>query len=263
MSMQFSWPAYQGPTSKVIAEPKDWCDGGILVPHEAIRWWNSELLKVLAAYDPVNEPETFWKTKILFDFLENYYYVCIHHHHDAEEKIYTPGIEKKLGKPMTGDIKSEHQDLLARLDKLLTFRDAIEGEAPAAASALKDFKEFVRSLVDSMEEHLAYEEEDYPKALRAAMSQKEEEALVDEIIQGLGLEGNKKFLPPIVYAMCMWKGVEEAMAWVDNLPPPIQMLFKRCWVNVFYENQLRVLEALKGDEEFTPATPACHVCTVM
>jgi len=217
----------------------------------------------LAVYDPVRQPATFWKTKVLFDFLQNYYYVCIHHHHEAEEKIYNPGIEKKLGKPMPGDIKSEHEDLLARLDKVLTFRDAIEAGSLEAATAVKEFKAFATNLVEFMEDHLAEEEDNYPKVLREAMTEKEEAALVGEIIQGLGLEGNKKFLPPVVYAMCMWKGEEKAMEWVANLPPPIQVLFKRCWVNDFYENQLRVLEALKGDEEFMPATPSCDVCTVM
>merc|ERR1712232_730566 len=115
-----------------------------------------------------------------------------------------------------------------------------------------EFKAFFQSLVYFVELHLAEEETSYPEVLRAAMTEKEDAELVGQIIQGLGLEGNKKFLPPVVYAMCMWKGEEKAMEWVANLPPPIQVLLKRCWVNDFYENQLRVLEALKGDEEFMP-----------
>lgn len=265
-TMQFSWPSYQGPTSKIIKEPKDWCDAGILIPHEAIRWWNAELVKAVAAYDPVSQPQTSWKTQVLFDFLKDYYCVCIHHHHHAEETIYTPGIERKLGKPMTGDIKEEHKELLDRLEKLHTFRTAIaEGEnAESSLAALQAFKAFFRSLVDFMEEHLAEEEISYPQALRGVMTEQEEGELVGQIIQGLGLEGNKKFLPPVIYAMCMWKGEEKAMEWLaTSVPPPIQMLFKKCWVHDFYENQLRVFDALQKDEEFVPATPSCDVCAIM
>merc|ERR1712232_481175 len=118
-------------------------------------------------------------------------------------------------------------------------------------------KIFFWSLVEFMEQHLAKEEADYVWELRAVMTD-------GQIIQGLGLEGNKKFLPAIVYAMCMWKGEEKTMEWLaTNVPPPIQMLFKKCWIHDFYENQLRVLEALTKDEEFTPATPSCDVCTLM
>jgi hemerythrin-like domain-containing protein len=265
--MPFSWPSYQGPSSKVITKPKDWCDAGILVPHEAIRWWNAELLKALAAYDPVSQPETSWKTQVLFDFLQNYYCVCIHHHHHAEETIYTPGIEKKMGKPMPGAIKEEHKELLDRLEKLLSFRSSLLAAAfspPRARAALQEFKAFFTSLVEFMEQHLAEEETNYPQALRAVMTEKEDAELVGQIIQGLGLEGNKKFLPAIVYAMCMWKGEEKTMEWLaNNVPPPIQMLFKKCWIHDFYENQLRVLEALTKDEEFIPTTPSCDVCALM
>lgn len=265
MPENFNWPAYSGPSSKVIRAPSDWCDFGLLVPHECIRWWDRELLAIVSVYDPVKNPQSAWKTKLLFDFLDNYYIPCVRHHHSAEENIYNPGIEKKMGGPIPGNIKSAHEDLIARLDKLSSFRASIgDGRGAGSAAGLAEFKSSIINMIQSMETHLAEEETVYPGVLRQNLTEQEEQALVGQIIQGLGLDGNKKFLPPIVYAMCMWKGEQGAMEWLATAtPPPIQFAFKKCWVNDFYENQLCVLDGLKGDEPITPQTPVCNACHVM
>jgi len=262
MPAQFDWPAKVGPTSKVIKDPQNWRDEGILVPHEAIRWWNQNILDILQTFDPIGQPTTKWKTKVFFDWYDNYYFVCIHHHHDAEENIYNPGIEAKLGRPVDGNIKSDHDILLTRLDQVKTYRARIEG---GNAAALKEFKEFMKGLIEFMNSHLEEEERNYPTALKeSGLTPEEEGAIVGQIIQGLGLDGNKKFLPPIAYCMSMWKGVDGMNEWLSTkVPPPIQLMFHKCWISDFYENQLRVLEALKQPEEFTPKTPECALCTLM
>jgi len=220
------------------------------------------MLDVLAAFDPIADPATKWKTDTFFKFYSEYYYPCIHHHHDAEEKIYNPAIEAKIGKTIGGNIKNDHEDLMKQLEQVKAFQPRI---AAGDAAALREFKAFFRSMVQFMEEHLAEEEQSYPALLRlSGMTEQEEGAVVGQIIQSLGLDGNKRFLPAIVYAGCMWKGEEQFLQWVSkNVPPPIQMLLNKCWICDFYHNQLQPLEALKQREEFTPEPPQCSLCTVM
>lgn len=255
----FKWPEKVGPPSSiVIKDPKDWCDEGILVPHEAIRWWNKSVMEVMDNYDPIAKPDTEWKTGVLFNFLEKYYIPCIHHHHWAEEEIYNPGIEAKGGK-VTSKIKDDHAKLMKMLDETAAFRAKVQSKA-----GLTEFKTHMKTLFDDMEEHLADEERNYPKTLRECMTKEDEMALVDKIIQGLGLDGNKKFLPTIIYAMSMWKGSEKSLEWISAAaPPPIVMMFKQCWISDFNENQLKVLNALKKDAFFAPEAPSCNLCTIM
>jgi len=262
MPKEFEWPAFVGPTSSVIKKPSDWTDTGILVPHEAIRWYNKNVLEILDVFDPIGQPDTDWKIPVFFDWFDNYYYECIHHHHNAEEEIYNPGIEAKLGRPIEGNIKADHADLLQQLDKLKAFRSRLRS---GDAKDVEEFKSFFKDFISVMETHLAQEEEVYPEALKeSGMTEAEEGEIIQQIIQGLGLAGNKKFLPPIMYAMCMWRGEQEAFGgFFSSIPPPIQFLFTNCWVADFYENQLQVLDALKASAQFTPKAPVCSICSVM
>lgn len=263
MSLQWPEVAKPVPSSKVILACQDWREEAILVPHECIRWWNRELLKVLDEYD-VTRPSCAWKTPLLFKFLESYYLPCIHHHHDAEEKIYNPHIlafceSKGMANPFR-TMKNDHEKLMAQLDKLASFKSGLEKQD---AKALRDFKQAFTTMVQFMEEHLADEERTYPAILKeSGMTQEDEQAGVDKILQGLGLDGNKRLLPPIMYAMCMWKGKEKMMEWYAKVPPPIRFLCDNCWLDDFYQNQLRVLEGLQKEEEFQAQSPSCN-CSLM
>lgn len=262
----FAWPQFKGPTSKVLKEkPSEWQDAGILVPHETIRWWDSEMMEAVNAFDPIAYPHTAWKTKVLFNYLENYYVPCIHHHHDAEEKVYNPAILDKVLQKGKQDpfpkIKTDHAQLLQLLGMIPGFRKEIEA---GKKEAVAEFKKHMAGLVKFMEEHLGEEEIMYPKALRdSEMTEQEEIAVVQKIIEGLGLDGNKRFLPAILYAMCMWQGEAEMQKWAGQaLPPPIRLLLNKCWLEDFYQNQLRPLQALKRDEHFEQELPSCG-CAVM
>jgi len=264
----FQWPevANPQPSSRVISEPKDWRDEALLVPHEAIRWWGRELSKVLDEFDPVSRSTCAWKTKILFDFLESYYIPCVHHHHDSEEKIYNVHIMRKCeaqGIPNPFDfVKKEHQELLSKLEKIMSYRTAFQ-KADAEA-ALAEFKQVFRDFLAFMDDHLAQEEESYPKILLdCGMTREEERKALDEILKTLGLEGNKRLLPPVLYAMCMWKGKDKMLEFYKEVPRPIRMLNDNCWVNDFYQNQVRVLEALQQEEEFQPKSSSCCCCSLM
>ena len=254
------------PTSRVIDIAKDWREEALLVPHEAIRWYDRELMKILNEFDPVSRPSCVWKTKVLFDFLENYYIPCVHHHHDGEENIYNVHILKKceaqgIPNPFF-TIKREHEELMSRLQKISSYRTAFEKQDVKAAEKLAEFKQFFKDFLNFMEDHLAEEEQTYPKILRdCGMTQEEEKAAVGEILQGLGLDGNKKLLPVIMYAMCMWNGTDQMEEWYEAaVPMPIRMLNNNFWLEDFHQNQLRVLVALQNEEEFIPQSPACNVC---
>lgn len=264
----FEWPnpTLPKPSSRVVETPKDWKDEALLVPHEAIRWWKSRLLQIMEEFDPLSKPTSSWKTKVLFDFLDQYYIPCIYKHHRSEEEIYNPGILEKCKSMGLADpfpkIKSDHEKLISQLERLASFRASI---AKGDASALTEFKSAVKEMVAFMEEHLAEEERDYPKIFDSCgLSQEEEGALVTKILESLGLDGNKRLLPPIMYCMAKWKGKEGMLQWYEShVPPPIKMLNNNCWVNDFQEKQLKVLEALKQDEHFAPQDQTCNLCSVM
>lgn len=253
----FEWPAYTGPSSRIIKKPKEWYDKGILVPHEVFRWWDKNILEILEVFDPISQPDTEWKIDAFFNWLENYYVIGIHHHHETEEHIYNPAIEEKIGRPLEAGIKTDHETLLAMLEDLPTYRDPIAGGDKAQ---LAEFKVKMKKFVTTMEDHLAMEEKFYPAVLKEAFTQEEEAAVVQEIIGSLGLDGNKKMLPPVAYAMCMWDGEDGVMEFVATLPPPIRLLYNNSWIPDFYKNQLSVLDALHGSEE--PINDQCG-CSLM
>jgi len=256
---EIQWPKFGEPTSRIIKAPTDWCDRGILVPHEAFRWLHNAIRLVLARYDPF-EPGQDWKTQVFFNWLERYYIFAIHHHHHSEEHIYNPAIVDKGGE-LPAKITLDHKDILEGLERIPGFQSRLEAGEEAA---LKEFKEHLSQLIDDIEDHLAEEEEAYPAALRSSsMTEDDERVVVDTIIQSMGLDGNKILLPPIVYAMHMWAGKEVVDGFLAGLPPPILFAYKHFWLPDFRRNNLQVIQALQGSEPFSPDQPVCGVCAVM
>jgi len=256
------WPMFVGPTSHVIKAPKDWCDRGILLPHEAFRWLHGEIRKILTYFDPL-VPGQDWQTSLFFSWLERYYILAVRHHHDSEERIYNPAIIGKGGS-LPAKITSDHKDIIARLNSCSKFRSRIEnGEEIAVVK----FKNHLTQLIDMIEDHLAEEESAYPEALRSSgMTEADEELVVEKIIQDLGLDGNKVLLPPIIYAMHMWAGREAAEAMVNTqLPPQIKFALTHFWIRDFQVNSLGVISSLQGMVPFQGSpqcTTPCIVCAV-
>ena len=76
-----------------------------------------------------------------------------------------------------------------------------------------------------MEEHLAEEERAYPKILDScSLSQGEEGALVNKILPSLGLDGDKRFLAPIMNCMAEREGKEGMLQWYESHVIPQQLL---------------------------------------
>lgn len=247
----FDWPAYSGPTSTArnisSKDPAtfDWADRGLLIPHEAIRWYHREMRALLPTFDPDTEGNE-WMTDLFFDFWDTYYYENIHHHHESEENIYNPGLQKALdakGIAWEGAwITPDHSKLMAMMDEVGTYREKIHS---GEAGAVKGLKTLLTDFMDGMDAHISQEEVFFPDVLRKGMTEQEEMVLVDQIIQSLGLDGNKKMLPVIYYNMCMWWGAEGVAAFSGPIPPPIKWLCGTFWLSDFNENQLNVLKALQ------------------
>merc|ERR1712241_1365268 len=102
------------------------------------------------------------------------------------------------------------------------------------------------TFVSAMREHLEEEERVIPGLLLAAnFTQEEEQAVVGKIIKGLGLDGNRKALPPMLYAFALWAGEEKAEEFVkERLPFPIQLLYRRSWMADFQKRHLGLTASL-------------------
>jgi len=255
----------EAPSSKVITDVNDWCNAGILRRHECIRWWHSEIRKILEVYKPTN-PKTDWKTDILFDFLEECYVQCISKYCTAEEETYFDEMEWRLklkSKNINPDVKIDRDKLQEELDKIKDFRDPIlEATDKNIAEKVPPFKEHINMLLNKIEEHLELVEKEYPSYFsECKMTEQDEESLSMDFQSACGRSVNKRLLPAMVYTMCKWRGEEVALDWASTLPLMTKITWK-CWINDFVDTQLKVFIGLKGDEEFVVRKPKC-ACTLM
>lgn len=256
----FTWPAQRGTLSKNIKAPKNWQDEGILYPHEMFRWYFSEIREIFKCSDG---EETIWKAKMFSKWIARVLLDSIHHHHESEEQLYNPLILSKGGK-LPPSIEGDHTSLMEGIAKAKVILAKID-DGKGILAAYKEFKVFFENWMVTCESHFDGEEIQYPEQLKATnITQEEEKAVVNQIIQSIGLEGNKIMLPPICYAICLWGGEAKMQEFYTTLPPPIQFLCQKCWLDDFWVNNLRVINALKtpGSEEYIPETPVCGVCSV-
>mmetsp|Transcript_106699 Transcript_106699/g.299802 ORF Transcript_106699/g.299802 Transcript_106699/m.299802 type:complete len:319 (-) Transcript_106699:250-1206(-) len=263
----FEWPEEVGPSSEVILEVADWADASILIPHEAIRWYHDQMRRVFASFDPTQDGNE-WMTDAFFEWMDNYFIPFVHHHHDAEEKIYSPAIQKAAeskGLPWEGFfVNTQHVDLMKILEGMPLFRQKIkEGTMSDRVSSVEAFKRYMEDYMEKMNEHLKGEEEFYPKTLRACMTEEEERKVVEEILGSLALQDHKVMLPTIMYAMCKWGGVEAINKFTSALPPPVKFLVKNWFDFDFYNNQYLVLHGLMDQKQPVPHSACqCSACTV-
>lgn len=208
-----------------------------------------ELSDAVESMDPLPG----WKWENLSTWYQDYFYSVVHHHHDAEEKIYFPWIQERVAVP--AKIAADHPDLMQAMDDVSDMlKKGISAPAHQRAEHLTDMREVVKAFVEDMQEHLAEEEEVIPCLLReGGFTQEEEGAVVGQIIQSLGLDGNKKALPTMLHAYARWAGAEKADAFVStNLPLPIQLLYRNFWVHDFQHRHLGLLASLAEGVDTNP-----------
>jgi hypothetical protein len=239
----------KGLTSRVYQNPQGWQEEGILFPHEGIRFLMQELCSAIEVMDP----RPAWKWNNLATWYQDYFYDVVHHHHDAEEKIYLPWIQTRMVVP--AKITSDHPELMQSMDEL---RDMLKGGSGVPVGKRGEHLFLVRqrvvAFVETMEQHLAEEEEALPGLLReGGFTEEEEGPIVAQIIQSLGLDGNKRALPPMLHAYALWAGTDKAEAFVSsNLPLPIQYLYRHFWVHDFQNRHMGLLASLKEGVDTDP-----------
>jgi len=237
------------PTSRVHKNPQGWEEEGILFPHEGIRFLMHELSMGVNAMDPIPA----WKWENLAVWYQEYFYDVVHHHHDTEEEIYLPWIQTRVQVPVK--ITNDHPELMQAMDEL---RDMLMAGAALPvgerAKHLSQVQKLVMDFVEDMQGHLAEEEEVIPRLLReGGFTQEEEGAVVQKIIQSLGLDGNRKALPTMLHALALWAGDDKAEAFVSqNLPLPIQCFYKLAWLPDFQKRHMGLLASLDEGVDTNP-----------
>lgn len=237
------------PTSQVHQNPQGWQEEGILFPHEGVRFLLQELSTAVRTMDPLPT----WKWENLAVWYQDYFYSVVHHHHDAEEAIYLPWIETRVRVP--GKVSSDHPELMQAMDELNTMIRKGAASFPEKRVELRaELQRAVEDFVEGMERHLAEEEELIPRLLRdGGFTQEEEGAVVGQIIQSLGLDGNKKALPVMLHAYARWAGAEKAEVFVSSkLPLPIQFLYRNFWVGDFQQRHMGLLASLAYGVDANP-----------
>jgi len=205
-------PAKQTFSSKVIKEVNDWCDGSLLIPHEAIRIMLGYMEKgfLLDTVEKVGAFESLWKVW-MYDF--------IHHHHDIEETMYMPWINKKVPNPPGLEIKKDHGALVADMDMITKVAEKKTLEAG------KELEPMLAKFAKEMGEHLAQEEMFIPGMLReSGYTHEEEGEMIGQVMQSLSPEAFVTMLPLIFYAMDKAGGYGPLTSAVffSTLPPPLQ-----------------------------------------
>jgi len=241
--------ALKEPTSRVIKTPQGWEEEGILFPHEGVRFLMQEFSDAVSTMDPAPA----WKWENLSTWYQDYFYTVVHHHHDAEEKIYLPWIQARVSVP--AKIAADHPELMRAMEDLSTMlKQGASLPATQRAEHLAEVQKFLAAFVEDMQQHLAEEEEIIPQLLRDGRFTHEEEApVIGQIIEGLGLDGNKKALPPMLHAYACWAGDEKAEVFVStNLPMPIQFLYRNFWQQDFEYRHKGLLASLAEGVDTNP-----------
>jgi len=199
------------------------------------------------------DPLPSWKWDNVSTWYEEYLYSVVHHHHDAEEKIYLPWIQGRVSVP--AKISADHPGLMQKMDDLSAMlKKGAVTSVGERAELLADIQQVVVAFVEDMLEHLAEEEEIIPRLLReGGFTQDEEGAVVGQIIQSVGLDGNKKALPPMLHAYARWAGADQAELFVSTkLPLPIQLLYRNFWVHDFQNRHIGLLASLSEGVDTNP-----------
>lgn len=236
-------------TSRVLPRPEGWQEEGILFPHEGIRFLMEELHWAVQVMDP----KPAWKWENLSTWYQDYFYDVVHHHHDTEELIYLPWMQTRVAIP--AKISTDHPELMRVMDELRDMlRSGVLKPVGERAELLAQVRERVEAFVEDMRDHLAEEEEAIPKLLReAGFTQEDEGVVVGQIIQSLGLDGNKKSLPLMLHGLKRWAGEEKVEAFVaGNLPLPIRFLYRQFWMADFQQRHLGLVASLPEHIEVNP-----------
>mmetsp|Transcript_47880 Transcript_47880/g.89237 ORF Transcript_47880/g.89237 Transcript_47880/m.89237 type:complete len:304 (-) Transcript_47880:220-1131(-) len=241
--------------------PKDWCDAGLLVPHEALRHEMLLMEKsaglLVAADDPAQDG---WRSVNFSNWYTGIFHPLIHAHHDNEELIYFPWVATKASLPEK--LTADHKTLVVLLDSIKAHCEAVAtaNGGPGAAEAIASIRKEVPLFVAEMIAHLKEEEEIIPPLMRAHFTQAEENAVVGQIIQKGGLTEARFFLPSIKLTMAKWASPEMRAGVDGGIPPPLVHLLNNYFVPD-YQNVYGMMRDSPGLEA-KPALKKVPCCMI-
>eukprot|EP00927_Polykrikos_kofoidii_P062649 TRINITY_DN57454_c0_g1_i1.p1 TRINITY_DN57454_c0_g1~~TRINITY_DN57454_c0_g1_i1.p1 ORF type:complete len:274 (-),score=40.75 TRINITY_DN57454_c0_g1_i1:210-977(-) len=252
--VRFEWPEKDASLSRELKEGNTWRDEEILVLHEALRWLNRQLSAMIKDFDPHSHQGTRWKTDMLFDWIDKYWSICMFSYHEKKVRMYNPFL-KAHGAVLDDILMGDSDELLQNIDRVAYFRE----EVRASKVGLDAFKSHVGAVLDELNMHLAEEETEYPKAF-AGVSEKQEKAFIRKLVQALGFQCARAFLPILVYTQCMWRGQEKAFEWLkEEVPFRVRLVWWNGWLKDFKRNNLGVIVAVSTGRK-PSSTPRCTAC---
>jgi len=229
----------------------DWTNTSLLIPHEPLRNGLETMVKISDPTLYEGGDGTKWDKQIqlFFEWYNDILYFYVHHHHDAEEEIYFPWLVSRA-EALPPKLNADHEKLIEMMDAIKNGKDTFYDEKGTLKE--DDFIENVKALHkactklrDEMFAHLNEEEKIVPGLLRKhKVTQQEEGVVVNKILEGLGLGGNKIMLPWIVDAMGRWGGTEMVTEFLELVPGPILFLYKMWWKDHFDENNKGILDRI-------------------
>lgn len=222
-------------TSRVIPNPKDWADEGLLIPHECVRRMLETAEKMVDSptWEQNAGKKGDWQMEKFHQWYAEDFYPFIHHHHRVEEDIYFPWVASKAG-PAPETITNDHEALFRDMDAIKELRE------------LRALRSAVHQLVFDMNEHLDAEERWLPEVLRTYFTQEEEaEIVATKIMPSVGLDVHAKINPLAIDAMIEWKGLQGTRAfWYKALPFPIRILHNWFWYPAHKARQANCVEPI-------------------
>lgn len=244
--------------------PKDWCDAGLLIPHESIR---HEMKAMQVSVEAMDTKEA-WRLVYFAEWFLDCFYPCIHGHHDNEEDIYFPWIATRAKFPEK--LAKDHTELVRQMNVIKTFCVEIcRKKGQSCADEVKGLKDAVPVFVKDMSDHLKEEEEMVPAMLREHFTQKEEEEIIQKILAKEGLAGCRFFVPSILKAMEDWAKPEFRESFFNDIPNPIHHLVVKYYIPDYNNVVVPMRDAplLKGGKPKLSKVgccglPCCFACVV-
>ncbi|KAL3768366.1 hypothetical protein ACHAW5_005204 [Stephanodiscus triporus] len=205
--------------------PKDWCDVGLLLPHEAIRMEMAAMkASVEALKEDYDDAKDDWRVLYFSQWYIDIFSHVVHDHHHNEELIYFPWIATKAKVPEK--LSMDHEGLVKLLTEIEDVCNDIDKKGGKKCQPeIKKLKGLVPAFVDEMRAHLQEEEATVPALVRDNFTQEEEDACVKKILKKEGTSGLRMFLPSVIVAMEEWATREYIDQFLGSIPAPLRMLY--------------------------------------
>jgi len=211
--------------------PEDWCDVGLLIPHEALRREMAAMVDSVSALkkdydDSVDD----WRILYFAEWYVDIFSEVVHSHHENEETIYFPWIQTKASMPEKKMAK-DHGELIEMINNIKAVCDSIiTKEGKGCSNEIEKLQQQAPIFEKHMLEHLKEEEEMVPPLLRENFTQEEEDKCLQKILKREGLSGLRNFVPPVHFAMQQWAKPEFVEEFLASMPGPIRSLVEGYYI---------------------------------